>query len=575
MSLSEKSHRPPSNDDLPEFEDRSKPFLMKVGMIFFLGLALALAIKPAFHRLNKQRGMAAAEQAESLMNAGRTAESLAQLRTALELAPRVPSVVRVAAKVLSRQNDPRAMEFWQGLLRGPEASRDDRLRYIDFALAQGRTDLTGPELEAMLRINSRDAEARGLMLRHHLQRDDLSSALSLARTWFEENRADGQAQLVLGELLLRHPAEASRAEGRKLLFAVASSRGGSQDAAVNVLAGDPSLTRDEIELLLRLLDSRPAKSMGDQLRSADLQLRLEPGRRRDVVDRLVGAGRGANDRELLALATWMELKGDFEGMARALPMERVRTNGALLSIRLQALAAAGQAGQVEPVLADTSMPLSPFHRSLIRATLAARSTPRGPVGDQLRAALDAAGTDAAGLEYAAAHAGRLGDSESYLEAQARLMTIPGHGPAAAAEFFRVSDSLREAMAARELLRRVLARVPGNRVVEAELAYYDLLARQGVAEVRTRLAGFVNTEPQMTRYRFTLALAEWLLDKPASALAFLETEPIDWKQASPRWQALRAGILGANGQADGARTAARAIPQGELRAEELAWIRPWL
>jgi len=567
---------PPDPDDsLPEFEDRAKPFLIRAGLVLTLLIVLAFSIKPVFRSFKKQRGLTAADQAEALMLQQRRDEAEVKLKEALALNPNQPRLLRLAAQFYSKLGQPDALGYWQRLLASPEATRDDRQGFVDFALSLNHLDTAAAELEAMMRLNPTDTATQRLLLRLHLQRDDLAAALVVARSLLDQQPTDEEAQFTLGKLLIRHTQPDSRTEGRRYLSNLALGLGPHRDPALELLLSDRDLDPKEATLLLKTLEARAGRSLPDRLKVASLRLRVEPARRAEVITALLRSGGTAPPAgELLQLAEWLDQQGETTAIVTLLTPERVQGNGALLNARLLALVALDQPEEVRTALADSASPLDPGQRDLLRAALAARAGQPAEAERELLKVIAASGSDASRLLAAVSVAERLNQPAAAIAAHEKLLDQPAHGVASARAILRLLDTFTDVKSQQATVHRLATSVPGFKSLAADDAYLRLLLADNIADARATLVTLAAQNPRDTRLRTSLALAEVLSKNHSEALSLLEAEPIDWAKAPPRSQAIYVAVLAANGKVDDARAWAKQVDLSRLKPEEQELVRAW-
>jgi len=553
--------------------ERSGSLLSNIATVVCLVLALAFLLIPIRRRLETRRVKAVAERVSELVSMERFDEAFHQLQPALKSSPLDPQVQRLTAAILANQRDVRCLRIYQVLVASKEGNREDRSTYITTALDLNQLELASKELDALVSMEPKWSETLLLQVRYELQRGHFTNALALATRWVEGVPLDPSAQYGLGLVQSVHPNTAVRSEGRRSLMGLASGSSALRDRAIDRLLLPPAtFTRAEAQVLLRLVESRPGNKPSDLLRRSDLKWFLEPQARAETVAAIVAQGTQVDGSQLLRLANWLEAHGELQAVPRVLSMERSRTNAACLMARLQTLAWLSKPAEVEPHLNDASLPLEPLQRSMLRASMEGRRIPPGDALPPLKEALKLAGTNNAIRAEIANHAVRLGQTSLALDIYAQLLAEPGFEAGASLELLKLIDTITPTPVARDKVKELSRRFPGVRILAVEAHYLDLLLGEKLFESRSALKDMVAANPDVTRLRWTAALSDFRQGKPQEALARFDKDLTLWSRSAPRWIALRAAILAATGDRDGAKTAIRGLDESKLRPEEQAWLK---
>ncbi len=560
-------------DTSPQRSERNGSGLFNIGTVVCLVLAVVFLLIPIRRRLEARRVNASVEKVSELVSMERFDEAFHHLRPGLKGSPLDPQVQRLTAAILANQRDARCLSIYKALIASKQGTREDRSKYINTALDLNKPDLVSGELEALETLEPKWPETLLLRVRFELQRGNLTNALALAQRWLNDAPADPSAQYGLGLVQSVHPNSAVRSEGRRNLLGLASGNSAMRDPAIDRLLLQPStFSRAEAQLLLRLIESRPGNTTSDLLRVAELKWFLDPRTRSETVASIVAQGTQADGSQLLRLANWLEAHGELEAVPLVLPMERSRTNAAFLMARLQTLAWLSKLAEVEPHLADMSLPLEPLQRNVLRASLEGRRKPPGDALTPLKEALKVAGTNNTVRVEIANHAVRLGLTGLAMDIYSQLLPEPGLEAEASLELLRLIDTITPTQVARDKVKGLSARFPTVRILAVEAHYLNLLLRENLIETRAALKDLVTATPDVSRLRWTMALADFYQDKPKDALVWFGKDLTLWARSAPRWIALRAAILAATGDSEGARKIVRDLDMSKLRPEEQAWLK---
>lgn len=557
----------------PQRSERKGSVLPNAGAVLCLVLAVVFLLIPIRRRLEARRVKASVEKVSELVSMERFDEAYHHLLPGLKGSPMDPEVQRLTAAILANQRDGRCLRIYQALIASKRGTREDRSKYINAALDLNQPELASGELKVLETLEPKWSETLLLRIRSELQKGNLTNALALAQRWLDDAPADPSAQYGLGMVQSVHPNPAVRSDGRRQLMGLASGNSAMRDVAIDRLLLQPStFSRAEAQLLLRLVESRPGNKTSDLLRVADLKWFLNPQTRPDTVASIVAQGTQADGSQLLRMANWLEAHGELEAVPLVLPMERSRTNAAFLMARLQTLAWLSKPEEVEPHLVDMSLPLEPLQRHVLRASLEGRRKPPGDALTPLQEALKVAGTNNTVRVEIANHAVRLGLTGLAIDVYSQLLAEPGLEAEASLELLRLMDTIAPTRVARDKVKELSARFPTVRILAVESHYLDLLLRENLIETRSALKDLLKATPDVSRLRWTMALADFYQDKPEEALAWFGKDLTLWSRSAPRWIALRAAILAATGDTEGARKVIRDLETSKLRPEEQAWLK---
>ncbi|MSU35957.1 MAG: hypothetical protein EXS36_12815 [Pedosphaera sp.] len=575
-SSSSRRPEPPPEEDLV-YEDRAKPFLIKVGLVFFLLIVIGFSVRPLMRLWDHQRGRDTVEQVEAMIRAGRPpVEVDPVLAEAMRASPRNPGLLRAAGQYAAANGIDEGLNWWRQLLATPEAGREDRYQFVEQALSAGRLELSGPELTSMFRFDPADQATLRLYIRHNELNDDLLAATAVARHWVAVHVDVEEARFELGRLLIRHPSVAARTEGQSVLQTLAIGDGKLRHPALNLLAAEPDLSPAQRGAVIRAIESRSGVGLPDRLRVASLRLRAEPEKRAEI---LAAAERSATmlpgSTNQAVLATWLSQMGEYSRLLELFPFEKARMDPGLLSYHLGALAALDRWSEIEPHLNDKNSSLDSAQSHLLLAAAAFRQGKLADAEQAFALATRAATEDVAKLMLVATQAERLGLARAAVGAYEVLAKIPGQANVASAQIIQLISKMPDARAALDAIRRVTTQLPNSNALAVEQAYLRILTNDGLPATRNQLAELAVRNPASREIRLTHALAELQSLNSLAARALVEAEPIAWLTAPVRWQVIHAAVLGGTGDTDGAREWARRIDVSRLKPQEKELIKNWL
>jgi len=529
--------------------------------------------RPVYRSIKAKRAVEVIQEASRLADLGKWTEAGQLLRTATGLAPMEPEILRVSSRLNARSGSPNGLVTFQALLRTPSATWQDRLEYVGMALDFNRTDLSGPEINAIFKTNPTDPDVLKLMVRHLRVSGKPENAIAAAREWLGKQPSKPEAaELTLGVLLSGSYDPAARDEGLRLLLALAVGKSLQRNEAVDALARMPELPRGETQLLLKALSERT----NSQLAIANLQLRLEPEDRLKIVEGVVGLVKGTtNSQEIVRYVSWLRENGEVKRIPDLLPEEQVLTQPELLTARLEALILSDRVNEVMPYLQMVEPPVEPYLQHCLNALAAEKQGKNFLVRTHFDSALAAAGNSIPKVLAIAAYAEKMGQPMAAVAAYQRLMQYPILTVQAGRQIMRLVGPQDDIYTVKDTLKKLSAFMPQDDSLYLGFAYASFLVGDSSPEIRNTLARRAKKAPVEPLYPLVMALGQLKAGNNADALALVESVKSDWDKQEPRWVALYAAVLGANEQREAARVLALKVDTAKLKGAELELIKPWL
>ena len=488
------------------------------------------------------------------------------------LAPTEPRVLRLVANYCAKVGSSEGLNYWQLLLTTPEATREDHLRYLELCLAFNRSDLAGPHLQGLLKAAPTDPDYLRLQVRMVRSTGSPAEAIVAAREWVKARPEDPEALFALGTFKTGSTIEEERARGRRILWGLAVGQGPFRDPSIDVLAPSAELTDAECQILLRSLAGRTDR----RTTILTLQLRLEPGRRDELVDAMAKAALADGTLPALAeAAAWFADRGEMVRVLEMLPKDKIEKNTALVTARLQSLMELGRLDEVQPYLDMSEPPVETYMLHCLRATAAQKSSRPQLVLGHFENAIAACSNQPSRLQFVAGYAERVGQPRAAIAAHESLMRWPQLTYASGREILRLVKPLYDTKLVAGTLRRLSQFMPSDDSLFVADTYYGLLLGESRPDARARLSRLMAADPKDFTFPFLLALGELRNGDPAKALALMEGSEVDWTKAEPRVKAVYAAALGAGNQREAARQMARRIDLTVLTTEERQLIKEWL
>lgn len=557
------------------FAPRRRQRVWWIALVIFLVVAF-FAAKPGYRRLKAWRAHRLVAQAEQAITREDYQQAVRLSEVALQLAPTDQQAMRLMARLLTLGKNANAMLFWNVLLAGPEATAADQTEMLRAAVAFKRLDilekhLTGalaqaPVATETLRLAAWFSEARG-------QREP---AIRYAMEALQRDNADGAMLLLLGRLLITAADPAQRRQAKEIAWGLADKPDQTGFDALILLANHADqLTPAEERRCLEKLSAHPTRGPEQRFVLANLRLRIEPDRRRAIIDQAIQATPAGDKEQKLLLARWLLVQREYARVLEVLPKELALSSMELAIPYLDGLAQLNRWGEIKNLLEKEKLPLDPALVALYRMRVA-REENNLPLANTFWDQAQNLAAEKPGVLWEIARYAETLDETAQVERAYRRLTR--HEPAARAAYMalirRISDE-RNTAKLRDLMQEISRRYPGEKEPANDLAYLNLLLGQNVAAATTQARELVAQEPGFLAFRATLALAGLRNHDPGTARLAFDGVNIDWSTVQPGWRAVHAAALGATGSPDEARELASGIPLAQLKPEERLLVQPWL
>lgn len=545
---------------------------IKWAVIVVVVIAALCLVKPAYRWTKQRRADQLAAQGAELVTAGKLNEAAGKYRAALQLDPIGYRSLQGAARLATKGNRPEALDLWEQVVRLPACTTADRQDYAAALLGKNKFSAAEKVISPLL-INAPDARTLNLAATYAARTSNLPRALEFARLAVSHSSSgDDFAKVQLADLLTKSTGAAERAEAREILWSLAAKPGSYQRTAIEGLARSPDLTTEEAQrVLVRLTDTRTG-TVTEALLAADLRLRIEPANAAGIYDKVTEEwGTKDSAEEVGALARWLNGHQQADRVLNLVPPERATLSEPLLVARLDALAGANRWNEIEETLRRPNLPTDQVVVEAFRARSAlARNAPLDADLHWDRA-IAAAGTDPARLRFVADFAEQSKSPDVALKVYEQLTRLPEEAAFAQASRQRILLQLGAGTAARSAAEKLAGLLPEDPNAQVQLAYLNLLASVDVAASAAKAKALAAKFPDRLAYRVAAALGSYREGDVPAALAQFNGPAIDWQRTPPRWRAVYAAVLIANGDAVGAEKIISTIPREQLAEEERALI----
>ena len=547
---------------------------LALGFLLLVVLALAgLAALPAYRAMKRWRADQLMDGAEKSVRQGALVDAFQAARAAYGLNPSNIRALRMLADMYEGSGAAETLAYRRALAESGQATAADRAAYLRTAIRAGRLDWADDFLKKIGMAGRSDPEVAAiaadlLRLRGEPEKARQLEAESAAAAQAGQK---GKATLIQARGMLDSPDPAVRAAARADLFGLAKTRQAEARDAMRLIAASSDRTEKETQELVKLLESDPKAGATDRLLAKSLLLEIHPDWRGAVLEEVKKLYAGGTEEERLALAEFLLRFGDAEGVLQ-LPFAR---KGRPFLLRLDALARLGRWTAIREELskaAGEKDSLDPFFLEVFQARVSTELRELSMADLRWKQAMAKAAGNPQKLEFLGNFAEKSGNLAMATEAYRAMVKYPAAAVPGYLGLIRVAEKRADMRQLRDIIADLARQLPQDPAPKNDLAYLNLLFQEKVDESLQAARELVAAIPDRAAYRTTLALAYLRKNQPKEALAAYDQAEINWSNALPGWQAVRAAVLAANGRDAEARTLALSIHWDRLKPEERDLIR---
>jgi hypothetical protein len=596
-----------------------------VVLLFVLGIvATFFGARPASNAIKAWQARRHANHAFAYINNEQWNDAQREAIAAYQLRSSEPQALRAVARFLSRVREPEALDFWKQLQNRQSLTREDRRDEVAVALAGNDLSVAELALKDLLTRKDSSPSAADWLLAAQVaqQKSETNEARKFAQKALDDSRADErtQFQAALLTLALGSPEDADAssidaawARLRKLaqgktkaalvaLVALAqhalSRPGETGSIPFNSLAPSPSQKKDDTEVvppndLVRALENHPLAKTPHKLLALDLQMHVDPTQREALISRAIADWKNADADSLVALAAWLDEKGEYQRQLDTIPLDRALQSRDLFLQHLDALGALDRWSEIKQLLESEHFPLDEVVQRMYVARCNARLGEKTASENNWKRALEAAGGDSGKLMTLAEYAERNGANEIAEVAYAIAANEFPKLRAAWRGRLRLVQASGGTKKIHAVLTGMLAIWPNDNAIQNDEAYTRLLLlggtgsvpsihRQGATEgvpqseelngIEQLAKKLVERNPRSLPHRTLLALARLWQNRAAEALDVYANIQVMPNALTPSALAVHVAVLAANGRADDAKTEAAQVKVDNLLPEEKALIQ---
>jgi cytochrome c-type biogenesis protein CcmH/NrfG len=327
-----------------------------------------------------------------------------------------------------------------------------------------------------------------------------------------------------------------------------------------------------------------------------LQMQADPTQREALISRAIADWKNADAVSLVALATWLDGKGEYQRQLDTIPLERALQSRDLFLLHLDALGALDRWSDIKQLLESEHFPLDQVLQRMYVARCNARLGEKTASENNWKRALEAAGGDSSKLMTLAEYAERNAANEI---AEVAYATATNESPKLRAAWqgrLRLAQVSGGTKKIHAVLSGMLAIWPNDSAIQNDEAYTRLLLlfsnsrndeapafaglRRGrpmtndetLKQIEQLAQKLVEQNPTSLPHRTLLALARLWQNRAAGALDVYANIQVAPNALTPAALAVHVAVLAANGRADDAKTEAAQVKVDNLLPEEKALIQ---
>ncbi|MFZ3377985.1 MAG: hypothetical protein WA183_20750 [Chthoniobacterales bacterium] len=599
-----------------------------VVLLFVLGIvATFFGARPASNAIKAWQARRHANHAFAYIDNEQWNDAQKEAIAAYQLRPSEPQALRAVARFLSRVRQPEALDFWKQLQNRQSLTREDRRDQVAVALAASDLSVAEMALKDLLTRKDSPPSAADWLLAAQVaqQKGETNEARKFAQKVFDDSRADEptQFQAALLTLAIATPesADASStgaawarlrklAEGKTKTALVAlvvlaqhalSYPGGTGSVPSPSKKGDDTHRGGQAQVvhpndLVRALENHPLAKTPHKLLALDLQMQADPTQRDALISRAIADWKNADAVSLVALATWLDGKGEYQRQLDTIPLSRALQSRDLFLQHLDALGALDRWSEIKQLLESEHFPLDQVVQRMYVARCNAQLGEKTASENNWKRALEAAGGDSGKLMTLAEYAERNGANEI---AEVAYATATNESPKLRAAWqgrLRLARASGETKKIHAVLTGMLANWPNDSAIQNDEAYTRLLLlfsnsrndeapvfaglRRGrpmtndetLKEIEQLAQKLVEQNPTSLPHRTLLALARLWQNRVAEALDVYANIQVAPNALTPSALAVHVAVLAANGRTDDAKTEAAQVKVDNLLPEEKALIQ---
>lgn len=459
--------------------------IIAVAILVLLGLGY-LSARPVLNAVRGWQARRHAQKAYALIDQEKWVDARNEAISAYQLRPSEPEAIRAVARLLSRAGQADGLKFWKELEEKSKLTRTDFRDEAELALKVREFDVANGALKELLSNREGGPAPADWLLAADvaIQQQNLDRAMGEIRKVFASTKASDRdvfkATLLL-DRILRTGAK-DRTEVLERLVRLAGSKESVALDALVVLAQNVLESKEPwrnpagmpIDNIIETLEKHPLAKPQHKLLAIDLKIHEHPEQREDLVQAAIAQWKGADNAALLALAAWLNTRGEHQRELDAIPRQRAMQTRELFFQHVDALGALGRWDEIRRLIESEQFPLDPVVEHMYLARCFAQQGQMNGAENNWSRALQAAAGDLGKLMVLGDYAEKNGAYDVAAAAfEAAVAVAPRSRPAQQGRL-RVAYETHDTKKIHAILVELLKLWPNDPAVQNDEAYARLL-----------------------------------------------------------------------------------------------------
>ncbi len=525
-----------------------------------------------FQKWRARQARRLAASATEFADRGQVREASLRARTAFEMQPEDPQVLRAMAVMLERLGDPQAVAIHEKIVASPAANARDRQRCVEAAIRFGRA-ATAREEASQLGQSGDPGFLALVKANELLQKGDVRGGEQTLRGIGRESAAFPAARLQLAGILAATGGEPTRGEAWEIYRSMSDGQDKTAAESMASALAAGVVPPDMVTEWANRLQAHPAGNDRTYLVAQTAKVAADPSAKARLVNEVMARFAGAPvERKVLAMQ-WLNEQQEF---ARSLELvsERVaRSDRAAFVLWLDALAGLQKWDTINAALEKNTEPLEGALAELFRARAARMTGRTGSAALAYKRAVTLALDNPRDLAVAEFFLETDGQSEVWQQAMREALANPATKDAAVRGILAPATRSRDAVRLREACKMLAGNLPDDETWQDALIYYDLvLGKPGLLDRASRRSA---KRPDDFKRKANVALALLKDGREVEAVRVFDGLQVSSDRISPQEKAIVISVLAANRRFDQAQAMAMTLDTADLSLQEAQMLNGYL
>lgn len=525
-----------------------------------------------FQKWRARQARRLAASATEFAERGQMREASLRARTAFEMQPEDPQVLRAMAVMLERLGDPQALAIHEKIVASPAATARDRQRCVEAAIRFGRA-ATAREEAAQLGQSGDPGFLALVKANDLLQRGDVSGGEQTLRGIGRESAAFPGARLQLAGILAASGGESARAEAWEIYRSMSDGRDKTAaESMASALAAGVVPPEQVVEWAHRLQE-HPAGNDRTYLVAQTASVAADPAAKSQRVNEVMARFSGTPVERKAPAMLWLNEQQEFARTLELASERAARSDRDAFVLWLDALAALQEWDTINAALEKTAEPLEGTLAELFRARAARMTGRAGSAALAYKRAVMLALENPRELSVAEFFLETDGQSDVWQQAMREALANPATKDAAVRGILAPATRSRDAVRLREACKMLAGNLPDDETWQNALMHYDIvLGRPGLLDRALRRS---EKRPDDFTRRANLALALLKEGREVEAVRVFDGLQVSSDRISPQDKAVVISVLAANRRFDQAQAMAMTLDTAGLTLQEVQMLNRWL